>query len=666
MNDSADNTAVKLEHPAAQGRPQAGPATRNALEQVQNAVLEALRQALGRVLERADDTLFERAERAGAQDDHNQYFGAMRALRRSRGLIETTFAGLITRNFRQGYNQGTAQRELHGQEAGRDEDTLALSTLVNKVRGNCENVLPTFDRRIGFLIGDMDLQQKQNPVGPEAVCDAFKAAMGHLDAPLVIRLMIYKLFDQHLASRLPGLYAQIDRALANFGVLPGIGFCLTPGQARRRAPERAKGGAGRKPVQPFLDLAAQTPAQADRRTPSPRQTAGAANALDDSMPMAPGIEPSSIDGPVLPLVDDVPMAAGIIPETGRRLSSPVDDDEPAAAGLLDAAIDKALDLCSVPMAPGIVTSGAKIPVSRQADGHEQARRRGAGDAPTQAGAAPRKPFSLDDVPRESPMAGAGDSRSAQAARRRVQLAHAQAHTLEEIESRVEETPGLDFIKVFVAEHWKNLLFITCAREGRNSKAWREATATLDDLIWSVKPKTSADQRRRLAEIQPALLANLRLGMQRLAIDPQQRDAFIARLQAIHSRLLGAESIDDAPANEDNTPAAAATTPNDSPMHTEVPDMSPMPTAKVRKKSAVRPVRRAEGIDPCTFAAGRLKIGDRVVIYCSDGTIKRAKLAWEIPVTKTLLFTDEHGLQAGHYTRDEFAELLRYSRARVLS
>ena len=56
-----------------------------------------------------------------------------------------------------------------------------------------------------------------------------------------------------------------------------------------------------------------------------------------------------------------------------------------------------------------------------------------------------------------------------------------------------------------------------SRDGEESEAWGQAVATLEDLIWSVQPKRSTDERRQLVALLPSLLKRLSAGMQRRAV-----------------------------------------------------------------------------------------------------------------------------------------------------
>jgi hypothetical protein len=254
-------------------------------------------------------------------------------------------------------------------------------------------------------------------------------------------------------------------------------------------------------------------------------------------------------------------------------------------------------------------------------------------------------------------------RSAKVMEGQERLEVAKSTTLEEIEPRVSDAVSLDFVREFVTTHWKNLLFITCARQGKDSDAWKQAVATMDDLIWSVKPKHTVAERKRLVAMQPVLLSNLRTGMERLSIPATERDDFIARLVHAHGRTAVNKSEQDEAAEiAENTPEAVQ------PTEAATPEQPRENQTRVHRAAAGKP--QTAGATPVndeyTERVRMLKSGTWLEINGRDGKAVRAKLSWVSPITGTYLFTDRQGLKAGNYTLDELAQLLRTARARVLN
>jgi hypothetical protein len=266
-------------------------------------------------------------------------------------------------------------------------------------------------------------------------------------------------------------------------------------------------------------------------------------------------------------------------------------------------------------------------------------------------------------------------RSAKVMEGQEKLDVAKSTTLEEIEPRLNTGEDSEFVREFVTTHWKNLLFITCARQGKESEAWNQAVSTMDDLIWSVKPKHTIEDRKRLVAMQPILLANLRAGMERLSIPPTERDDFIAKLVHAHGRTAvkqdtgspeaATEGITD---NGDGT-TANADSPATAETVTEAVNEKAAAENTVNRSTAKKPVvpQEPETIhDEAANLVLRLTTGTWMELRGADGKPVRAKLSWISPITNTYLFTDRKGLKAGNYNAEELAELVRGARATVVN
>ena len=249
-------------------------------------------------------------------------------------------------------------------------------------------------------------------------------------------------------------------------------------------------------------------------------------------------------------------------------------------------------------------------------------------------------------------------RSAQVIEGQERLEVAHSTTEEEIEPRLGNADNLDFVREFIATHWKNLLFVTCARDGKDSETWSQAVHTMDELIWSVKPKRTREERQKLVQIQPGLLDALRQGMARLSVPATERDDFIARLVRAHGRtaVIGYDTR-QAPGSEQQT--ARSNGAHRTPQTREQ-------TAVKGNTSAGRRETPCPASDQHSALAQGLQVGTWLEFRGTDGLAERAKLSWISPITGTLLFTDRGGRKAGNYSTDQLAQLLRSARARILN
>src|SRR5258708_33792450 len=101
-------------------------------------------------------------------------------------------------------------------------------------------------------------------------------------------------------------------------------------------------------------------------------------------------------------------------------------------------------------------------------------------------------------------------------RDRQEIAHMVARS--EIEKRLEAQTVPNFLGSFLRDYWINVL-AQLHLQGEESETWVLALTTLDDLVWSVQPKRTGDERRKLVAMLPNLLKRLHRGLQNVAWGP---------------------------------------------------------------------------------------------------------------------------------------------------
>ena len=754
MPDSVQKNVVSLEaYEQMRRSPIDGPGAQS-LREAGRLTTDRLNTLLERMMDRVDDALFERAEKAENNMLQTRYFDAMRELRLIRRDISEDFITLFTTWFNEGIprDKETGGLELDWEndspamglvDSDDLEEQLAITNLVNKIRGNCKQSLFALDKRIGFLLRDPDLERWQNPLGPEAVCHAFRDAAKRIESGLEIRLVIFKLFDHYVASHLDATYKEVNQHLIKLGVLPEIRASLRRPAAAPGRPAQSPGWSdpASTPVSAGDYL---SPPMATGITPCYRNTPQIPDAA--SVPMATGIESHHQAQRQFPDAASVPMAAGIQSSqigqnavsasisaltflqhgevSGAGLGAVLIDPAELASGHLNVLhgikkselaqnlgktgdmtigivamlFDYILEDKNIPHAMRAMIGRLQIPVLKVAllDNEFFARKSHPARlllnrlASTAMGwneqAGEQDPIYLqiestvqtvldrfeDDISLFATLveelekfvrdteqrAELRAERSAKVMEGQERLEAAKSTTMEEIEPRISGDDSLDFVREFVATHWKNLLFVICARQGKDSDAWNQAVATMDQLIWSVKPKRTPEQRQRLVAMQPRLLNSLRLGMERLSIPPTERDDFIAKLVRAHGRTaIRSDSTEQTVTGDRETEQSS--------------DVAAVAEIKKPARVSTKSETAHEGNvnvpdDQHTAAARQLAVGTWLEFLDSDGQSKRAKLSWVSPITGTLLFTDREGLKAGNYGLDEIAHLLRGARARVLN
>ncbi|WP_334180680.1 DUF1631 domain-containing protein [Pseudomonas nitroreducens] len=192
-----------------------------------------LAELLGNVLAQVDDALFECAEKAENNQVQALFFDAMREVRRERPNLERFYHQRIAQglsDFLEGKLPLTEPLEELDMDqltlVGNDEyeETLLVTNMVNQVRAHCAQQLFALDQRLALLNNGSKLGEDRNPFGPQAIAQAFRDTLARSVFPLRIKTILYVLFDQQVMQHLQPLYEQLNKRLADGGVLPNLKY----------------------------------------------------------------------------------------------------------------------------------------------------------------------------------------------------------------------------------------------------------------------------------------------------------------------------------------------------------------------------------------------------------------------------------------------------------
>jgi hypothetical protein len=212
-----------------------------------------LKKQLPEFFSQLDDSLFALAEKAENNQLQAIYFDTMREVRLQKDAIIATYHQHYEALFNQSLGKaaaagtkGTAgstpldQMGLMGDEEL--EESLAFSNMAEKADNLYREALFGLTARLNFLIDEIEITKDNNPLRPAVVCEAFGNAVENFSTDIKIRLVIYKLFDVHVAQRLAPMYDTINADLVAAGVLPRIKHTIQKSQGGGPAPRQDTAG----------------------------------------------------------------------------------------------------------------------------------------------------------------------------------------------------------------------------------------------------------------------------------------------------------------------------------------------------------------------------------------------------------------------------------------
>lgn len=679
------------------------------LDGCRSLALERIGGALAGMLDRVERELGELAGKAADADSQGVFLDARDQARRRRADIEASFR----RHFLDLFDRKAGRR--HGAPPPRlelslvaDEDleeSLAMEEMARKLRVECDEELFVLGERMGYLLDRESLEDDANPVSPGTVLTALRNACGDVAEASRVRLALLRRLEHHAERELRAIYADLNAHLAERQILPE----LRPA-TRRAAPAAA--ASAPQPVAaapaaeaPAADLfatlaqllgaaagavSASAPAAGAPAAPMPLPEAGALLAeltrLHRALPAAqaePGenlvrglksgphaAQLSTVDAMTIDIVamlfdyvyEDRHIPASVKALLGR-LQIPT-----LKAALLDKAFfsskshpaRRLIDLLaqvSLGLDDGNARTGGTLAlveevVQRVLDDFETDL------AVFESLVAKVEAFAEERDRHEAEMV----ERTAQLveARERDEIARAVAEA--EVASRLAARGWVPPpVREMLLEHWSRALASAQLAEGEGGPAWQALAATMDDLLWSVEPKVSPEERKRLVARLPRMLASLQEGMRRAAMPQAETDRFLGVLvdchaAAVKAGLRGLAAVPD--------PAPAPDPAEEPKIQRSLVPAGDLQVEEIRLRvprgAPVRNVFTRTGIWT------NLQRGTWVEFARETGSGTRARLTWISPNKAVYLFTNPlSGAIAVSISPEALAEQMRRGEARLL-
>ncbi len=620
---------------------------------------------------KVDDALYELADRSGNNRLYTLYFDAMRVIRTRQREVQL---GFLTR-LRQGVDQGqmgdappgatpvpAGSQDPAPVPAGESDAVLALSDLVTRAESRYRRQLTEMGQHLGGLMGRQHLKARANPLGPFAICEAFREALGltpQIDS--AIRVVVYGQFGRQVMDCLGPFYDRcVDLAVAG-GHAPGAGLVRLMG----RAADAADGhGTDRGPpldpasVAEGLNLPFETLCELlDRQRPSavPRagdrvQTAELLAVLGD-LDLIEAVREDASPGA---LRGGLTAALARSSPAGRELT-PTDQH---TLDLVLLFFEHLLEGNDLPDALKVLIGRMQIPVAKLAlldkgffsDPNHPARR-----LLNRLGGAAIG-WSEDDGRGRDSLYGMiervidrlildfdGDPTLfnqmdrffvAYIAREREQADAFEAQAVAKVAGRLGDAevpevaaalaeclrgggPLPQTVDAILRAGWQPAITRVLHTEGVGSPAWNGAVELAQRLIWSVQPKTEPEERRQLLRRIPEILRAMRALLTEGGCDQRQLARWFRELQTLHLGVLQGEPAARA--------AAAAT---------------------------------ARGV-------GLPAAGDWVELEGDGGRRTRLKVSWVSPDGGACVLVDRRGRRGREISGHELRRLLSQGQARLL-
>ena len=497
-------------------------------------------------------------------------------------------------------------------------ETLKFNEMATKARRFCDEEMVALDQRMGVLLGDADLQPEDNPLSPNVICDAYKHACKKVDGETgAVRLVMLKLFDDHILDGMRSVYKDVNALLVKNQILPKIRY----GVSKKEGGGGGKAPAAGEPDAPGEEKAAPPTEQdfftmmqnfmkASGNMPgipagaaggqvvvlqgaellsslSRLQSgggggegggdlpalnlgeAGTNNVLRELKGTSVGASMGQMDAMTLDIVamifdqlfDEPKIPVGVKGLLGR-MQIPMlkvaiadkaffSDKTHPARKMLDAIGEIAVRL------PGDFNSSSPLfqemekLVNEVIEGYKDN---------TEIFNTVREKFHGLMIAEDQRLAKETET-AAKRIKEQEDLALAKAVAQNEIKERLRGKVSSGrvprFVVDFLVQHWVKFLLLVHVKRGKDSDAWKSSMEVMDQLIWSVEPKDSLEEKRKLGAAVPPMLKKMTAGLKGAGIDQAPITKFMDELMKRHTEIVGKEDTLAPAAAAAGAPAAAS-------------------------------------------------------------------------------------------------------------
>jgi Protein of unknown function (DUF1631) len=717
----------------------------------------ALRSVLGKV----EQDLFELAYNSTDRELRNQYFEARDE---ARGNLQA-FCAAVEREFLTQFND-KARREVKRRPAtpptgdtmelslledGVLEDNIALGSLVNKLREINKDALYALTRRMSVVLQNPQLEDAENPLGPETIGAAIKQGLDALKLGRMAKPAVVKLIEQYLIDEVETVYHDLNDLLIQRNILPQV-------RLGARKPQQT---AGARPTTPETkDQAAPAAPGGDAKdwfallqqlVGGVRAGGVAGVAANTHWPVMPPSEASLAAmhsltklqqgriealGAAVPGLDAAALLSGrtnVLHEIkGTNLTAGFGQMDAMTIDIVAMLFDYVFDDKRIPDAIKALIGRLQIPVLKVAildkkffsNKTHPARKlldSLAAAAVGWTGAADEtdplyakvdsivqrvingfdSELDLFDnlvaeleefLAEEDQRLSAFSEQSAKVVHDRERLEIARVVASDEVQRRVDTRDMPEPVRAYLEDIWEKALVVSYAAHGEGSERWAITLGTMDDLIWSVSPKETGEDRKKLVSLLPELLKRLHAGMDLIALPPEARNRFFAELVRCHAQAVKS-GLTPSPGPAGQPPAqlqvvGAPKRKVERPVEEEAheaqdvwaegatADAPQLVATQVNQGDVLIEEIKLRGTDDFDEDADPRQKWDNLVsslvrgmwvqFLQKNGATIRAKLTWISPLKGIYLFSNPNGARALAFEPKALAEAFRRGRAEVIS
>ncbi len=469
---------------------------------------------------------------------------------------------------------------------------IRIGEIGSRLRETAGRDLWRSQSRYMTLLSRPAMNEDSNPLGPEVICLGLWALCKACGGSHEQQHAMLDWLERALGQQLPALYRDLDQLLAGYGIEPVQGasapVVTTVAAAVGSAENQAAPGNALSTLQQAVRRLGneQTGAPVDffgdgsARSGNATLDAAAMVMLNHLLDRLTALESRSAHPAIDTGAAELPAPAPLCALTSKDLDLPLGKPEAIAIDTMALIFESIFDSSDLPDTIKAAIGRLQIPLLKLAivdpslftNDHHPARllinrmARAAVGLPRNTGwehpicqrigrltAAARIALDTRGAPLDAHLADLDtlirerDQSIRRAAENSIQMVveHENRQYAEQLAAtwlrgRLARTRSPE-VASFLEKYWLRVMVAAVLEDGAAGKRWQESSTTGDELIWSVQPKQSAEERKRLASLASSLVRRIGAGLDAIGVPAAERSPFLNALFDLQTAALRSQA-----------------------------------------------------------------------------------------------------------------------------
>ena len=261
------------------------------------------------------------------------------------------------------------------------------------------------------------------------------------------------------------------------------------------------------------------------------------------------------------------------------------------------------------------------------------------------------------------------TKAAEEGKAKAQLAEKTA--LETVRQRLDGKTVPEVVVRLLTDGWMGVLKLVFLKYGPESNNWLGAVKTIDHLLLSVAPTEDDAARKKLFNIVPILLKNLRQGLNSVSFNPFEMGEMLTELEQLQMQVLRGETPEHLDNRKDPAKDLVAAVTEDmermgaSPV---IPDRNKVSRLDITRTPSAIPDSELAALpddDPYLQQAKKVNVGAWMEFRGDNGAKTRSKLAAHIKSADKMIFVNRTGVKIDEKTTLGLAHALKKGEVLIL-